>query len=79
MSSDVASALTACYTPPAMQKKERRADTGTINIREVPRETLVKMKMAAALERRTLKGFLLVLAEERIQELEKKGLLPKGK
>jgi hypothetical protein len=30
-------------------------------------------------ERRTIKGFLLALAEERIQELEKKGLLPKGK
>jgi hypothetical protein len=62
-----------------MPKKEQPADTGTINIREVPREMLVKMKMAAALERRTLKGFLLALAEERIQDLEKKGLLPKGK
>ena len=62
-----------------MPKKERSADTGTINMREIPRNILVKMKMAAALERRTLKGFLLALAEERIQDLEKKGLLPKGK
>jgi hypothetical protein len=62
-----------------MPKKEQPADTGTVNIRDIPREMLVKMKMAAALERRTLKGFLLALAEERIQELEKKGLLPKGK
>jgi hypothetical protein len=62
-----------------MAKKEQPADTGTINIRDIPREMLVRMKMAAAVERRTLKGFLLALAEERIQELEKKGLLPKGK
>ena len=62
-----------------MPKREQSADTGTVNMRDIPRETLVKMKMAAALERRTLKGFLLALAEERIQELEKKGLLPKGK
>jgi len=36
-------------------------------------------KLAATVERRTIKGFLLALAEERIQELERKGLLPKGK
>ena len=62
-----------------MARNEDVAETGTINMREVPRELLVRMKMAAAFERRTLEGFLLVLAEERIQELEKKGLLPKGK
>ncbi len=62
-----------------MPKKEQPIDAGAINIRDVPREMLVKMKMAAALERRTLKGFLLALAEERIQDLERKGLLPKGK
>ncbi|GMV51969.1 MAG: hypothetical protein AMXMBFR67_35120 [Nitrospira sp.] len=62
-----------------MARNDEVSETGTINIREVPREMLVRMKMAAAFERRTLKGFLLTLAEERIQELEKKGLLPKGK
>ena len=38
-----------------------------------------RLKMAAAAEHRTVKGFLLALAEERIQELERKGILPKGK
>jgi len=28
---------------------------------------------------RVMKGFILALLKERIQELEKKGLLPKGK
>jgi porphobilinogen deaminase len=62
-----------------MAKKDELADIGTINIRDIPRELLMRMKMAAVLERRTLKGFLLALAEERIQELERKGMLPKGK
>jgi hypothetical protein len=45
----------------------------------VPKELLDRLKLAAAVERRAIKGFLLVLAEERIQEVEKNGSLPKGK
>ena len=52
---------------------------GALNLRDVPTDLLYRVKLAAAVERRTLKDFLLALAEERIQELEKKGLLPKGK
>lgn len=37
------------------------------------------MKLAATVEQRIIKGCLLTLVEERIQEPEKKGLLPKGK
>jgi len=37
------------------------------------------VKLAAMVERRSVKGFLLALAEARICELEKSGLLPKGK
>lgn len=62
-----------------MPRKSSVKDVGTINIRDVPKEFLHLVKMAATVERRTIKGFLLSLAEERIQELEKKGLLPKGK
>jgi len=36
-------------------------------------------KMAAAAEHKTVKDLLLELIEEKIQDLEKKGLLPKGK
>ena len=61
------------------KKQDDSADAATINIRNIPRELFVRMKMAAVLERRTLKGFLLALAEERVQELERKGMLPKGK
>jgi len=50
-----------------------------LNIRDIPRETLYRLKMAAAAEHRTVKDLVLELIEGKIQELEKKGLLPKGK
>jgi hypothetical protein len=62
-----------------MAKKDKADHQGTINIRGVPKELLYRMKQAALAERRTLKGFLLALAEERIQELDKKGQLPKAR
>lgn len=62
-----------------MPRKSPTKDVGTLNIRDVPKDLLYRVKLAAAVERRTVKGFLLTLAEERIQDLEKKGLLPKEK
>ena len=50
-----------------------------LNIRDIPRETLFRLKMAAAAEQRTVKDLVLELVEAKIQELERKGLLPKGK
>ncbi len=54
-------------------------EIGALNLRDIPKDLLYKLKMAAAAEHRTMKGFILNLIETRIQELEKKGLLPKGK
>lgn len=59
-----------------MAKKETELHQGTINIRGVPKDLVYRLKQAALAERRTVKGFLLALAEERIQELEKKGAAP---
>ena len=53
--------------------------TGAWNFRDIPRDLLRKVKMAAAHEGKTVKEFLIELAEARIQELERKGILPKGK
>ncbi len=50
-----------------------------LNIRDIPRDTLFRLKMAAAAEHRTVKDLVLELVEGKIQELEKKGLLPKAK
>lgn len=43
------------------------------------RSTLYRLKMAAAAEEKTVKDLVLELVDQKIQELEKKGLLPKGK
>ena len=50
-----------------------------LNVRDIPRETLFRLKMAAAAEHKTVKDLILELVDAKIQELEKKGLLPKGK
>lgn len=50
-----------------------------LNVRDIPRETLFRLKMAAAAERKTIKELILELVHEKLQDLERKGLLPKGK
>jgi hypothetical protein len=50
-----------------------------LNIRDIPRDMFFRLKMAAAVEQKTVRDLLLELIEAKIQELEKKGLLPKGK
>ncbi|MBL8038391.1 MAG: hypothetical protein JNN16_12895 [Nitrospira sp.] len=62
-----------------MTPKSSSEKAAHLNIREIPRETLYRLKMAAAVEQMTIKDLVLELIEKKIQELEKKGLLPKGK
>ena len=63
----------------AMPKKTPKDIPASLNLRNIPRNTLFRLKMAAAAEQRTVKDLVLELIEEKIQDLEKKGLLPKGK
>lgn len=60
-------------------KKTHPEKPAHLNVRDIPRETLFRLKMAAAAEHKTVKDLVLGLVEEKIQELERKGLLPKGK
>ncbi len=53
--------------------------SGAWNFREIPRPLMRRVKMAAAHEGKTVKQFLMELAERRLEELERKGILPKGK
>ncbi|MDC8450522.1 MAG: hypothetical protein LV473_19520 [Nitrospira sp.] len=53
--------------------------TGAWNFRDIPRDLMRKVKMAAAHEGKSVKDFLMELAEAKIQELERKGILPKWK
>jgi hypothetical protein len=62
-----------------MARREPKNHQGTLNIRGIPKDFVFRIKQAAAAEHRSVKGFLLALVEERIQELERKGMLPKTK
>ncbi len=62
-----------------MPKLPRKAKLPGLNIRDIPEELFYRMKIAAAVERKSVRTLVLELIERRIQELEKKGLLPKGK
>ncbi|MDR4485381.1 MAG: hypothetical protein R3B95_19650 [Nitrospirales bacterium] len=59
--------------------KPKEEDTTALNLRGIPVDTYFRLKMAAAAEHKSVKDLLLELIEGKIQELEKKGLLPKGK
>jgi len=62
------------------QKKERSVDArGTWIVRDFPRDLMRRARGAAALQGKSVKGILIELMEDYLQELEKKGLLPKGK
>ena len=59
--------------------KEQSAETTALNLRGIPVDTFYRLKMAAAAEHKSVKDLLMELIEGKIEELEKKGLLPKGK
>ena len=62
-----------------MPRPPRKTKLPGLNIRDIPEELFYRMKIAAAVERKSVRTLVLELIERRIQELEKKGLLPKGK
>lgn len=68
---------------PVMAKTTRSGDesedTSVLFIRGVPRTLQAKMKAMAALNQQSLGQYVMDLFEKHLEELEKKGLLPKGK
>ena len=61
--------LTASYWARSLSSFDRA--------RYIPRETMPRIRIAAAIERKRMKQFLLDLVEAHLLEMEKKGLLPK--
>lgn len=59
--------------------RKQPALTGTWIVKDVPRELMYRMKVAAALQRKTVKQLLFDLAESHLQELERKGVLQKSR
>jgi hypothetical protein len=70
----------ACDTFRPMSKlKDPNEPAGSWVFRDIPRDLMIKMKIAAAVQRKSVKQLLIDLSREHIEELEKKGLLPKSK
>jgi len=62
-----------------MADKQKAHPTGTWIVKDVPRELMHRMKVAAAVQRKTVKQLLFDLAEAHLKEFERKGILPRGK
>ena len=79
MSSTFDTDIVLWYLSREMPSKRQTDDSAALNIRGIPRETFYRLKMAAAAEQKTVRELVLELVEAKIQELERKGMLPKGK
>jgi len=62
-----------------MKEKGREKETGTWIVRLIPADLMRRTRMAALAERKTVRQLLVDVVEAHLKELEKKGLLPKGK
>jgi hypothetical protein len=64
----------------AMPKSEKLNDEpGAWIFRDVPRDLMRRAKAGAALQGKSVRALAIELMEAHLQELERKGILPKGK
>ncbi len=62
-----------------MKDKGQTRQTGTWIVRNIPADLMRRTRMAGLAERKTVRQLFLDLVEAHLADLEKKGLLPKGK
>ena len=62
-----------------MPKGKEEHKGGSWIFRDIPRDLMRKARIAAAVEGTSIKALLMEALEVKLQEMEKKGLLPKGK
>ncbi len=60
-------------------RSQRDDEVGSWIVRDVPRDLMRKMKIAAAIQETSIRQLLIDLSEAHTKALEKRGLLPKGK
>ena len=61
------------------KSKELPDEPGTWIFRDVPRDLMRRAKAAAAIQGKSVKGLMIELMEEHLKELEKKGVIAKGR
>ena len=65
--------------PKAKVPKEPYDEPGTWIFRDIPRDLMRRAKAAAAIQGTSVKQLTIDLMEEHLKELDRKGILPKGK
>ena len=68
-----------CYPAPMSKEKEQADGPGSWIFKEIPRDLMWRAKAAASLQGKSVKALVIELIEAHLQELERKGILPKGK
>ena len=59
--------------------KPSQEKAGSWVFRDIPRDLMHRVKVAATIQRKSVKQLLMELAEAHLDDLERKGMLPKGK
>ena len=62
-----------------MKDIDPKGKTGTWIVKQIPSDLMRRTRIAALTEGKTVRALLMELVENHLKELEKKGLLPKGK
>jgi hypothetical protein len=70
---------TGCNRYSVAVKPEPREARTVLNLRDMPKHLIAKVKAVAALEGASLRDYVTAILQEHVDELEKKGRLPKGK
>jgi hypothetical protein len=65
--------------PKGSRSDDEKDDTSVLFIRGVPRVMQAKLKAMAALNQQSLGQYVMDLFDKHLEDLEKKGMLPKGK
>lgn len=61
--------------PKGNQRPQRREESKPVMLRGVPKETMYKLRAAAAISRHPLQAYIRELFEKHIADLESKGLV----
>jgi hypothetical protein len=73
------SRFTVLFSRAMPPRKPSESKGGAWIFRDIPRDLMQRAKIVAAIEGKSIKGLILDLLHAKIQDMEKKGLLPKGK
>ena len=71
--------VTLSLMPKGKEPKEPQEEPGTWIFRDIPRDLMRRAKAAAAIQGKSVKQLTIDLMEEHLKELDRKGILPKGK